>query len=150
VNADWHPEGRVISGVAIVTESSINMPDDLVEESGIHVVPLKVIFREHSLSDGIDIAPAEFYEMLAAAPQLPTTSQPSTGDFVEVYRRLSDEAEELREEVLSRFDPSEFYLTELTPALGTHVGHGTGMVRGVRGGVLHGEMSLLLARELVQ
>lgn len=101
------------------------MPGGLAQQYGIDVVPLKVIFGEHSLRDGIDIAPAEFYEMLAASPQLPTTSQPSTGDFVEVYSRLSDEAEELREEVLSRFDPSEFYLAELTPALGTHVGPGT-------------------------
>ena len=82
-----------MSRVAIVTDSSVNMPDGLVQQYGIDVVPLKVIFGEHSLRDGIDIAPEEFYEMLAAAPQLPTTSQPSTGDFVEVYRRLSEEAE---------------------------------------------------------
>jgi len=101
------------------------MPGGLAQQYGIDVVPLKVIFSEHSLTDGTDIAATEFYEMLAASPKLPTTSQPSTGDFVEVYRRLSEEAEELREEVLSHFDPSEFHLTELTPALGTHVGPGT-------------------------
>ena len=76
VNADLHPEVRIISRVAIVTDSSVNMPGGLVQQYGIDVVPLKVIFGEHSLRDGIDIAPAEFYEMLAASPQLPTISQP--------------------------------------------------------------------------
>jgi DegV family protein with EDD domain len=58
-----------------------------------HVVPLKVIFNGQTFRDGMDITPSRFYELLGAASELPTTSQPSTGDFVEVYSRLSQEAD---------------------------------------------------------
>lgn len=50
-----------MGAVAIVTDSSVSMPGGLVQQYGIDVVPLKVIFGEHSLRDGTDIAPAEFY-----------------------------------------------------------------------------------------
>jgi DegV family protein with EDD domain len=80
-----------MSRTAIVTDSGVNMPEGVKEEYGIHVVPLKVIFDGQTYMDGVDITPGQFYEKLRAAPELPTTSQPSAGDFVEVYSELSDE-----------------------------------------------------------
>jgi len=82
-----------VSRIAIVTDSSVNVPAGVQEECGMHVVPLKVIFNGQTFRDGIDITPTRFYELLRAASELPTTSQPSTGDFVEVYSRLSQEAD---------------------------------------------------------
>ena len=82
-----------MSRIAIVTDSSVNVPSGIQRECGMHVVPLKVIFNGQTFQDGIDLAPARFYELLRAASELPTTSQPSTGDFVEVYSRLSEEAD---------------------------------------------------------
>jgi DegV family protein with EDD domain len=82
-----------VSRTAIVTDSSVNVPTRMEEEYGIHVVPLKVMFDGRSYRDGADLTPAQFYEMLRAAPELPTTSQPSTGDFVDVYSRLGEEAD---------------------------------------------------------
>ena len=82
-----------MSRIAIVTDSSVNVPAGIQQECSMHVVPLKVIFNGQTFQDGIDLAPARFYELLQAAPELPTTSQPSTGDFVEVYSRLSEEAD---------------------------------------------------------
>jgi len=82
-----------VSRIAIVTDSSVNVPAGIQQECSMHVVPLKVIFNGQTFQDGIDLAPARFYELLQAAPELPTTSQPSTGDFVEVYSRLSEEAD---------------------------------------------------------
>jgi len=82
-----------VSRIAIVTDSSVNVPSGIQRECGMHVVPLKVIFNGQTFQDGIDLAPARFYELLRAASELPTTSQPSTGDFVEVYSRLSEEAD---------------------------------------------------------
>lgn len=79
--------------VAIVTDSGVNLPEAVQESHQIHVVPLKVILGEETLRDGIDIAPSAYYQLLRAASQLPTTSQPSTGDFVEVYSRLSAEVD---------------------------------------------------------
>ena len=82
-----------MSRIAIVTDSSVNVPAGVREECGMHVVPLNTIFNGEVFRDGIDITPTRFYELLRAASELPTTSQPSTGDFVEVYSRLSQEAD---------------------------------------------------------
>jgi len=82
-----------VSRIAIVTDSSVNVPAGVREECGMHVVPLNTIFNGEVFRDGIDITPTRFYELLRAASELPTTSQPSTGDFVEVYSRLSQEAD---------------------------------------------------------
>jgi len=82
-----------VSGIAVVTDSGANLPVEAQHEYGIHIVPLKVIFEDQTLRDGLDVEPSRFYELLGAASQSPTTSQPSTGDFIEVYSRLSDEAD---------------------------------------------------------
>lgn len=82
-----------MSRVAIVTDSGVNLPQAVVEDHDIRVVPLKVILDGKTLRDGVDITPSRFYEVLGAASELPTTSQPSTGDFVEVYSRLSEEVD---------------------------------------------------------
>ncbi len=75
-------------GVAVVTDSTTYLPDALVERWGIHRVSLYVgwdgeLRPEHEYTD-LD----EFYARLKASPQLPTTSQPSVGDFLECYRPL--------------------------------------------------------------
>ncbi len=82
-----------MSKVAVVTDSGVNLPEGVQESHHIHVVPLKVILGERTLRDGIDVTPSRFYELLRAASELPTTSQPSTGDFVEVYSQLSEEVD---------------------------------------------------------
>ncbi|MDH4209014.1 MAG: DegV family protein [Anaerolineae bacterium] len=82
-----------MSRVAVVTDSGVNLPEAVQESYQINVVPLKVILGEKTLRDGIDIAPSAFYELLRAASRLPTTSQPSTGEFFEVYSRLSAEVD---------------------------------------------------------
>lgn len=83
----------MVTKVAVVTDSGVNLPETVQETHQINVVPLKVILGEQTLRDGIDITPSRFYELLRAASKLPTTSQPSTGDFVEVYSRLSGEVD---------------------------------------------------------
>jgi DegV family protein with EDD domain len=55
----------------------------------IHVVPLVVTLDGQSYREDVDIQPDEFYRLLAATDSLPTTSQPSAGDFAEMYRRLA-------------------------------------------------------------
>lgn len=54
-----------------------------------HVVPLTVTLEGRSYREGIDIQPEDFYPLLTQSDQLPTTSQPAVGDFVETYRRLA-------------------------------------------------------------
>jgi len=55
----------------------------------VHVVPLIVSLDGKSYREGVDIQPDEFYLLLAATDSLPITSQPSAGDFADVYRRLA-------------------------------------------------------------
>lgn len=79
--------------IRVVTDSTADLPADLVRELGIHVVPLNVHFGEETLLDGVDITPDDFYRRLVASARPPTTSQPSVGAFVEVYERLLAESD---------------------------------------------------------
>ena len=74
--------------VKIVTDSTSDIPPSLAEELGITVVPLNVHFGTDVFKDGIDIKPDEFYGKLVSSSRLPTTSQPSVGDFLSIYDEL--------------------------------------------------------------
>ena len=76
--------------VKIVTDSTADIPSELAQELGIEVVPLKVRFGTEEFLDGIDLSSEEFYQRLVQGPTLPTTSQPSVGEFTEVYQRLGE------------------------------------------------------------
>ena len=73
----------------IVTDSSAGLSRDLLEAYDIQVIPLKVHFGETTYREGEDLDNAQFYQLLSQAEQLPTTSQPSAGEFHEVYSRLT-------------------------------------------------------------
>jgi DegV family protein with EDD domain len=77
----------------IVTDSGVDLhlPPGQLAELDIHVVPLVVTLDGQSYREGLDIQPGEFYDLLAASASMPTTSQPSVGDFVQVYRQLADD-----------------------------------------------------------
>jgi len=77
--------------VAIVTDSSPNIPASLLEKYPIHVVPLNVIWDEKTYSDGVDITIEEFYQRLGNSNSLPSTSQPSAADFINIFRRLHED-----------------------------------------------------------
>src|SRR5512139_772226 len=73
----------------IVTDSAVDLPEELFAQYGVERMPLLINFGTESLRSGLDIPAEEFYRRLAAdADHLPTTSQPSVGDFVELYRRV--------------------------------------------------------------
>lgn len=76
--------------VALVTDSTAYLPPELVERYRITVVPLYVRFGDETYRDGVDITPDQFYARLARTEVMPATSQPSAGDFLEVYRRLAE------------------------------------------------------------
>lgn len=80
--------------IRIVTDSTSDLPRGVAQQMGVHVVPLRVIFGEESLLDGIDITPDGFFARLRASPIMPTTSQPSPADFQRVFEeaiRAGDE-----------------------------------------------------------
>lgn len=74
--------------VKIVTDSTADIPQEVREQYDIEMVPLKVHFGEETYLDSITISPDNFYDKLAAAPSLPTTSQPSPVEFLEVYKKI--------------------------------------------------------------
>jgi len=78
--------------VAVVTDSSSCVPKEVVEQYGVHILPLILIFEERSYRDGVDITSREFYELLKKAKKLPTTSSPSPGEYLEAFRKLSKQA----------------------------------------------------------
>lgn len=75
--------------VAIVTDSTVNLPEELVNLYNIHIVPLNVIWGADSYKEGVDITTNEFYQRLKTSKELPTTSQPSAGEFFEVFSELA-------------------------------------------------------------
>jgi DegV family protein with EDD domain len=80
--------------IQIVTDSTADLPDNLIKEYQISVVPLYVNIKTtnglESLRDGVDIDHTTFYQTLANNDNLPTTSQPSAQDFYEVYKPMVD------------------------------------------------------------
>ena len=79
--------------IAIVTDSTAYLPAELADKYYIHIIPASVIFGDQAFRDRVDLTPKEFYQMLRVAEALPTTTQPSAGDFLELYTALSREAE---------------------------------------------------------
>jgi DegV family protein with EDD domain len=80
--------------IAIVTDSTCDLGPDALAARGVAMVPLKVLFGDETLRDWVDLTPDTFYPRLRAAAQLPTTSQPTPGEFAVVYKRLADEGAE--------------------------------------------------------
>jgi len=76
------------SRVAVVTDSTSDLPAQLTKARSVTVVPLTLNFEGRSLLDGVDITPADFYRRLPGATTHPTTSQPSPGQFADVYSAL--------------------------------------------------------------
>ena len=76
----------------VVTDSGTDvcLSDEQLAELNIHILPLIVTLDGKSYHEDVDIQPGEFYRLLAATDNLPITSQPSAGEFAEVYRRLAD------------------------------------------------------------
>jgi len=81
--------------VRIVTDSTADMPAEMAQELGIPVVPLSVVFGEESFKEGLEISHDVFYERLGHSKELPTTSSPSVGDFLDTYREVLKETDEI-------------------------------------------------------
>jgi DegV family protein with EDD domain len=73
---------------AIVVDSTADLPQYLATDPNISMVPLTVYFGEEHFLDWVELKPAEFYARLEAASELPRTSQPSAGMFLERYQEL--------------------------------------------------------------
>ena len=75
----------------IVTDSTADLPQELVEAYDIEIVPLTVRLGDRAFRDYFDVSPVEFYQMLKEVEAFPTTSQPSVEEFARMYRKLGNE-----------------------------------------------------------
>lgn len=75
--------------IKIVTDSTADLPAAVARQHNIEVTPLYLHFGEQVFKDGQDLDIDRFFDMLTSSPKLPTTSQPSPGDFVDIYKRLT-------------------------------------------------------------
>jgi len=88
-------KGESIAMIKFVTDSTAYLPEETVRRHDIRVVPLYVHFGETAFREGVDLSNGEFFDRLKAAPVLPTTSQPSAGEFQEVFKELADQGHEI-------------------------------------------------------
>ena len=87
--------------VAIVTDSTTAIPDDIAREHNLTIIPLSVNWDGKSYLDGIEITVEEFYERLSESSTLPTTSQPPVEMFAKAYENLLNQGYDILTIVLS-------------------------------------------------
>lgn len=77
--------------ILVVTDSSSSLPEELIKELDIRVIPLWLIWDDQCFRDGVDIDPHTFYQRLRTSKSLPSSTQPSAVEFKEFFRNLSEE-----------------------------------------------------------
>ncbi|WP_342750465.1 DegV family protein [Alteribacillus bidgolensis] len=80
----------MVARVKIVTDSTADIPLDLVKKFNISVIPLKVVIGNETFQDGVNLTPESFYQKLDEMDDLPSTSQPTPYEFETVYRRIAE------------------------------------------------------------
>ena len=76
---------------AIVTDSTSDIPSELLTEIGIYQIPVDLTLENKTYLDGFDLSRNEFYEQLPNLKELPTTAAPSVGRFQEIFERIFQE-----------------------------------------------------------
>lgn len=83
-----------MTNIRILTDSTADLPQEIVEQYQITVIPLTVLIEGKPYLDRVDITNEEYYATLRKVDVLPTTSQPSPAVFAEAYERLAQEGAE--------------------------------------------------------
>jgi DegV family protein with EDD domain len=74
--------------IAIITDSTCDIPSDLIEKHNITIVPHTIIWDNQQLLDRVEIQPEEFYQKIREGASIPTTSQATEQDFLDHLSRL--------------------------------------------------------------
>ncbi|MGE6630229.1 DegV family protein [Bacillus sp. NPDC077027] len=77
--------------IAVVTDSTAYIPQELRETYQIHMIPLNVVFGNESYREEIDMDWKTYYEEVKKHKDLPTTSQPAFGELIDLYEKLGQE-----------------------------------------------------------
>jgi DegV family protein with EDD domain len=78
--------------VIVVTDSASTVPEALMQELNIRVVPILLHLANRTYRDGIDLTPDQFYQLLRTSTEVPSTSAPSVGDFSRIYAAAAQDA----------------------------------------------------------
>lgn len=81
--------------IAVVTDSTSDLPVEIAKQHGISVVPLNVHIEDETYLDGVTISADEMYQRLPDQKVIPTTSAPSGGTFLELYQSLAETHDEI-------------------------------------------------------
>ena len=81
--------------IKIIVDSTSDIPTELIKKFGVDVVPLTVNFDDNCYLDKIEITSQEFFKRLSEAENLPTTSQASPGQFMEVFEKALADGNEI-------------------------------------------------------
>ncbi|HDR7794173.1 TPA: DegV family protein [Bacillus luti] len=81
--------------IKIVTDSTADLSQEVIEKYGIHVLPLSISVNGQTYLDRVDLQPDEFIEEMIKSEELPKTSQPAMGTFVEMYDKLGEDGSEV-------------------------------------------------------
>lgn len=82
-----------MSKISLVTDSTAYLPADFTAEHGIKVVPLQLNWDSDTYKDNVDITAEDYYVRLEKSSSIPTTSQPSSGDFLNAYNQTAEGAD---------------------------------------------------------
>lgn len=82
-------------GIKVVTDSTVDLSEEMVQQYGIEVVPLSISIDNQTFLDRVDITPTEFISRMKQSKELPKSSQPPAGAFLEVYDRLGSDGSEV-------------------------------------------------------
>jgi DegV family protein with EDD domain len=145
--------------VKIVTDSSCDLPEELVTQHGIDVVPLTIRFGAEELVDRVDLSPAEFWARCSTSAELPSTAAPAPGAFEEVFRRAAEAGAEgvmcvVLSSKLSATGESaqaaaravaDVVPVKVVDSLSVSLGHGMMAVQGARWAVAGGTLDEIVA-----
>jgi DegV family protein with EDD domain len=81
--------------VKIITDSTCDIPAELIQKFGIEIVPINIIFGTETFRDRVDITPEQFYKRLVESKVFPTTAAQSPGSFAELFTALSKKTDEI-------------------------------------------------------
>lgn len=79
----------------LISDSTSYLPENIINDYGIIIIPLNLHLEGKSYKEGRDISHTEFYHIFRSSKTFPTTSQPSAGEFLEVFERLTPDDEAL-------------------------------------------------------
>ena len=80
-----------MNSVQIVTDSSCDLPEDLITQLGIGIVPLKIRFGQTEFVDRLELTTDQFWEKCRETDELPSTAAPAPGAFIAEFQRAADE-----------------------------------------------------------